>query len=205
TREFYTYDISSNAWQRLADIPARKVKAGAGLACVNGTIYATIGGNKTEFYGYDMLLNAWTRLEDVPRDPDGYRVKVGGAMSSLEGTVTVLKGKRSSVILAYFPEEDVDQVGREPVDGAQARPVLTAGQVTVSPNPAGSRVRVGFGCSLAGSAEVNVYSSAGQLVQTAAATGSYVDLDVSNLVSGVYLLSVRNGNSSVTERLVIQH
>jgi hypothetical protein len=206
TTEFYTYHIPTNVWQRLADIPVRRVKDGACLVCIDGAIYATIGGNKMEFWTYDQLLNAWTRLEDVPRDPDRRKVKYGAAMIQIDGTVLLLKGRKSTVLLAYEPGAELDHIGRLPTEnGAQAELTAAKGELVVAPNPTGDRVSISYGA--AGSLPVSgrLYNSSGQLVREFTLTRTGAQLDATGLANGVYLVSVRDGSQTTTKRLVIQH
>jgi hypothetical protein len=75
TTGFWKYDIGTNTWTRLADVPlgadGKKVKGGNDLAYVPGTgdtgwVYL-LKGYKTSFYRFNTVTAAWdSTLTDVP-------------------------------------------------------------------------------------------------------------------------------------------
>ena len=91
---FYRYDISANAWAKMADIPA-KVQWGGALTTDGTYIYALPAKDTQLFYRYDISANTWTARANIPA-----KVKDGGALT-FDGTVRLcLVGQEQPVVLS---------------------------------------------------------------------------------------------------------
>jgi N-acetylneuraminic acid mutarotase len=133
--EFFAYDIAFNTWTTKTSLPLigssgrkKKVKDGAGIACLSGNwglshgfrptksgtvpefqrsagcLYVLKGGNTQEFWTYDLAADAWTQAEDIPLG-DGKRVKGGGALAySPDGdALYATKGNNTLEFWRYTP------------------------------------------------------------------------------------------------------
>jgi hypothetical protein len=204
TTEFWAYDIAGNAWTQLADVPTKRVRKGACMAYADGMVYA-VTGYKMQFFGYDVAGSSWAQLEDVPRDPDRRKIKAGASMAALEGSIFLLKGKKTEVVLVYEPVE-FDREGIEPQrDGLMAEQTGAQQFLSVSPNPTDGRVRISYAVPSLGPADVTIYTSNGRLVEQLIGSRDGVLFDASGLANGVYLVNVEAGNTTLSKRFIVQH
>jgi hypothetical protein len=65
---FWRYDIDTNTWNQLADMPWAAGSTGGGFCLYDGndTIYAARGSNSTSFAKYTISTNTWTALTALP-------------------------------------------------------------------------------------------------------------------------------------------
>lgn len=79
TSEFWRYDIVTDTWQQLPDVPGKAVRAGADVLHVKrgnaGGVYL-LKGNTREFFRYDVTTARWNSLPEPPvgngrKWPDG--------------------------------------------------------------------------------------------------------------------------------------
>ncbi len=79
--EFYRYNIQTDTWERLHDLPnVEPAKEGAAIVFHPGTvsgnqpssgsIYAWVGGDKQLYYRYDIATNTWANETNVEEDVD---------------------------------------------------------------------------------------------------------------------------------------
>ena len=73
----YSYDTKADTWQKLAEIPETRRRAGAGEAVYNGKLYLVCGithghssGTNSMFDEYDPATNTWKVLPDAPHIRD---------------------------------------------------------------------------------------------------------------------------------------
>jgi len=196
SKEFYTYNPADGAWQKLADLP-KKAKAGASLSYLNGVLFATIGGTN-EFYAYDMNTNVWARLENVPLAPDYKKATSGASMTSLASSLVYMKGRKCGTVFTYYPEAEVfaKSTPTENVAGS----AVSAAERWVINNPVRSSVRI----PVNGDARVRLFTSAGTMVRSLDASKP-VELDVSGLANGIYLLKVTQNDVTTSHSVVVEH
>ncbi|MCX7837051.1 MAG: M14 family zinc carboxypeptidase [candidate division WOR-3 bacterium] len=67
TRDLFCYDINSNSWQKISEVPEgrskKNVKRGASISTDGRYIYVVKGNNTKEFYRYDPINNCWKEYE----------------------------------------------------------------------------------------------------------------------------------------------
>jgi hypothetical protein len=73
----------------------------------------------------------------------------------------------------------------------------------VYPNPATNQITIDFG-GLSAESTIQLYSLTGQMVKSFSVWQAVQTLDVSDLASGNYILTVLNGNQPLVKRIVIQ-
>jgi len=218
--ELWAYDTKTDKWSgtRLNGMPfvgrsarTRKSRDGGSGAWLEGDIYALKGGNTSEFWRYDATANTWTEFDSLP--PMGSsgkvrKVRAGGSMVSVDGTLFALKGNKTNELWRYgLPLASAPQPSREGVMAAQT--TLGDWQFAISPNPlSGGFATVRYSLPKAGLSTLNVFDVAGRTVlsQTMAAgrTGT-AGLDLRKLEAGVYLAKVTTKGFSTTQKLVVEH
>ena len=77
-----------------------------------------------------------------------------------------------------------------------------ARKVSMYPNPSTSDVTIDFGDLNIESSKASIYSTVGQLVSEVDITEKSTTLNTSSLQSGVYLIRITSGDSSVTRRFI---
>lgn len=84
TRDFVVYDINTNIWTKISEVPfssitgkTKTVKKGACICNDGYYIYVIKGNNTQEFYRYDPYLNTWQELPE----PGFYKRIKGGSMA----------------------------------------------------------------------------------------------------------------------------
>ncbi|MEO0075046.1 MAG: SBBP repeat-containing protein [candidate division WOR-3 bacterium] len=113
TRDFYTYDPTSDSWIMKSSIPAfasgslkeTKVKAGGALVTCGDYIYAFKGGNTDEFWMYDINADTWIQKRSITT-PLGKKVKAGGALTAKGCTIYAFVGNNSKYFYSYLVAED---------------------------------------------------------------------------------------------------
>lgn len=83
---FQKYDIATNAWTPLADLP---YATNWGLDIVDGNdgyLYAVTGA-RNEFWRYSIATNAWTQLANIPLRP-----YAGGGLTRIGTTIYASTG-----------------------------------------------------------------------------------------------------------------
>ena len=218
--ELWAYDLLTQAWgtSALKGMPFvgrtgrnKKSKDGGSGAWVGGSIYALKGGNTSEFWRYDATANTWTEFDSLP--PMGSsgkvrKVRAGGSMVGVDGTLFALKGNKTNELWRYgLAFASAPQPSREGV--MAERVAIGEWRLAVSPNPlTGGFATVRYSLPKAGLATLNVSDVAGRtvLTQTMAAgrTGT-ASLDLRKLSAGVYLVKVTTEGFSTTRKLVVEH
>ena len=79
--------------------------------------------------------------------------------------------------------------------------------IEIYPNPANSNATVAVDLKEEGSVNVNVYNTIGMLVKSVSTKGNIgenkMNVDLTNLTSGIYMVKVSVGNTTSTKKLII--
>jgi len=78
----------------------------------------------------------------------------------------------------------------------------TQGQVQIVPNPASSNVTFSYPAVLAGDKKISIINALGQTVKVLSSSERIVNVDISGLASGVYLVNTIGNNNVATGRFV---
>lgn len=92
---FQKYNIATNAWTQLADLP---YATNWGLDIVDGNdgyLYAVTGG-RNEFWRYSIATNAWTQMANIPLRP-----YTGGGLTRIGTTIYASTGGSYSHFYKY--------------------------------------------------------------------------------------------------------
>ncbi len=92
----YSYDTKTDTWNKLAEIPEDRRRAGAGEAEYNGKLYLVCGithghssGTNAMFDEYDPATNTWKTLPDAPHIRDhSMAVVIGDKLYAVGGRNT---------------------------------------------------------------------------------------------------------------------
>ena len=101
-RQFWKYDIATNAWSQLAEVPLTYQVQGGGMVYDgSANIYMTAGGARTGFYKYTVATNTWTTVASVPGT-----VTSGSAMAydSANNKIYLTRGGTTTEFFMYDPE-----------------------------------------------------------------------------------------------------
>lgn len=96
-RKFRRYDIATNVFSDLADLPLAAYVAGMDI--VDGGdnyLYTIFGGNQTGFYRYNIASNSWGALTSMPTGSGG-----GGSIARVGRKIYVLSGNQTSNLYVY--------------------------------------------------------------------------------------------------------
>lgn len=93
----------------------------------------------------------------------------------------------------------------KPIYKQEEEPANTEWTVDLYPNPTDSRIIVNSNHSLESDLYIEIYNSLGQLVliNIPKADNSTMDIDVTNLLDGVYIMRLKNGDISKTRPFVV--
>jgi len=86
--------------------------------------------------------------------------------------------------------------------------VLNSAKITTYPNPVSDKLTVEFNSEVASAVNFQMYNSAGKLVRngntgTMANQGQNFTVDVSNLPSGLYILTLNDGKSKISSKIQV--
>jgi len=112
----YCYDTKTDAWQKLAEIPAKRRRAGAGEAVHDGKLYLVCGithghssGTNSMFDEYDPATDTWKALPDAPHIRDhSMAVVVGDKLYSVGGRNTSFRDPENRITFFSQTVLDVD-------------------------------------------------------------------------------------------------
>jgi N-acetylneuraminic acid mutarotase len=112
----YCYDTQTDSWQKLAEIPADRRRAGAGEAVYNGKLYLVCGithghssGTNAMFDEYDPATNTWKQLPDAPHIRDhSMAVVVGDKLYAVGGRNTSYRDPDNKIPFFRMVMLDVD-------------------------------------------------------------------------------------------------
>jgi len=112
----YCYDTQTDKWQKRADIPLSRRRAGAGEAVHNGKLYLVCGithghssGTNAMFDEYDPATNAWIQLPDAPHIRDhSMAVVVGDKLYAVGGRNTSYRDPEGKIPFFRMVMLDVD-------------------------------------------------------------------------------------------------
>ncbi|NHN26953.1 S8 family serine peptidase [Flavobacterium jejuense] len=76
--------------------------------------------------------------------------------------------------------------------------------INVYPNPANTSITISLKSNLSGNTNYTLYDLRGRVIVEKEDTTSMVRLNTENLVEGVYLLSIKNGNDKTTKKIIIK-
>lgn len=222
--DFFKYNVISNTWTELRQLnqkiylnrdgKKKKVKDGAGLAYLNGTVYLLKGGNTYEFWKYDIRYNNWVQMNpaniwDIPAG-GGKKVKSGGALCVMDNFFYASKGNNTSEFYKHAqPATEIASATHQTPSGAQGLSALhiTDFKLSIAPNPATNAITLKYELPSAGSVNLRVYNCYGVLVKSYTNSiptkNGILMVDLKTLPSGVYVLGFSAGNMMVTRKLVL--
>lgn len=229
--DFFRYNIFTNTWTELKrmdpkvflnrDGKKKKVKDGAGLAYLYGSIYLMKGGNTNELWKYDIGANNWSQMNpvdiwDIPTG-EGKKVKSGGALCVLDNFFYAVKGNKTCEFYRHGPPASSLAMNSNPtisegsMENCLRRPkaqLSTASISSIIPNPANNVATVKYNLPTSGSVSTKLYRVSGELVKSYIHSNinknGAITIDARILPSGVYILHLESGNIKITKKLVLE-
>jgi beta-lactamase superfamily II metal-dependent hydrolase len=146
TRQFWQYDINSDNWVQLSDIPGLQIKAGSGIAFVSLSpdskyVYCLKGSNVNyEFWAYDVIPKQWIPRQQANPGPNLKQFKDGSCIVAVGESIFALKGsaKYNEVhcynvnMNSWFERESIPQV--DPLTGlGKKKRIKAGGSLTYDP------------------------------------------------------------------------
>jgi hypothetical protein len=218
TNELFAYDLARNIWTQRAMLPLaglsnkkKRVKLGAGLACLGDYVFALKGGGTNEFWTYQPGADQWTQDPDLP-SPSGKKVGAGGSLVAAYASLYALKGNKTLDFLVC--DLNSGKMLRAPGNGF---PGVEAGgtahpaqmDLDVLPNPFRGTASVSYSLARPGLVSLRLYESSGRLVARLAdgyfAAGRHsviLDYASPSLARGVYVLRLSADDLTATRKLV---
>lgn len=219
-QELWTYDLSCDSWSttQRAGMPLygmlgkkKASKDGGSGAWYDDAVYALKGGNTQEFWKYLPEADSWTEKDTIPAlgsTGKKKRVKAGGHITSYGGDVFfALKGNKTLEIWRYVLPLALGPQPLRPgvMTGAAAAKHM---RIELVPNPlAGRSATLRYSLPRAGPVAVRVHDVAGRTVYERtllASRAGAIDLDLSSLNAGVYLVRLDADGCTTTAKLVLQ-
>jgi N-acetylneuraminic acid mutarotase len=193
--DFWEYDPANNIWTQKTNFPGAPRFATVYFS-INGKGYAGIGKNASitfyDFYVYDPVFNSWAQRLSFP--DTSIEIEAGFTLGSLGYAGCGMKAP--SNITKQFWEYTPDGVGIEENFGESL-------SLLFFPNPATSELTIENGELKI--KEIEIYSSLGENVFKSQISGlkSQISIDVSQLLPGIYFITVTDeeGNK-VTKKVV---
>jgi len=220
--DFYKFDVATDSWTRLTNTmpflsritgKRKKSKDGGCGTWLDGAVYALKGGNTQEFWRYSPAGDSWRELDTLPlvgTYQKRKRVRAGADIVSYSAMLYALKGNKTPEFWMYtFPPDSLpDTPGPNGVT-ASTEPGRTAlPALRVVPNPLKyDDAILHYSLPRPGPAAISIADVAGRIVQyraiAARRTGT-VDLNLSTLSAGVYLVRLRSDGFGAAQKLVVQ-
>lgn len=105
-------------------------------------------------------------------------------------------------------EMDFDRSAPVVITGVGQNSSISANNSSIYPNPAKNSVVVGLNLAASSKVQIQVMNTMGQVVRTVSAQGqtgaNAVNVDLSGLATGMYMVNIKVDNASSTKKLIIE-
>jgi hypothetical protein len=218
--EFFAYQVDSDKWRTLANLPLvgvggrkKKLKDGAGIAGLNPeSVYVQKGGNTFEWWCYAVESSRWVQNEDYLTGA-GKRVKGGGSLLAVPELRRLysLKGNNTFEFAMYAVGDTLAFFARNrPAGQTMSLPRRDRlGDLLVYPNPLRGPGFIDYCLTAPARVTLRVYDAAGRMVRKLnvgpqPAGRHLTTVNIRGLPAGVYLLQVEAGSRTLTRKLVLE-
>ena len=128
-----------------------------------------------------------------------------GFVKGLDKPSTYTFEDKTPLSISYYRLRQIDFDGKETLSKVVSVSQTQKGQIRIAPNPASDKVRISlFDNDRLESTTVTVYDLMGRQVLQQKTTANGLELDVSSLAKGVYLVKINTNNSIYTEKIIRQ-
>jgi N-acetylneuraminic acid mutarotase len=197
--QVYQYDPALDQWSQKTSLP--NARGGATAFALNGNGYL-IGGASVfpnpiyvaDVLQYDPNLDTWTPLAPFPGGNRG-----GGMAFTLDGKGYHCAGRSASGAAVHNDLWEFAPLG------TGVEEAMSSDKLVSYPNPSTGWIRIQMPLTSSGVVSCNLYDLMGKevLSQTIGST-SVIDMDLSALSNGTYLLVTRSGDRIIQERVILQ-
>ncbi|MEO0108848.1 MAG: SBBP repeat-containing protein, partial [candidate division WOR-3 bacterium] len=176
TWEFYRYNIATDSWIFLPDIPnhqkingkytKKKIGNGAALAFTQGRIHALKGNNSREFWLYNPQTLEWIEGDSLPAGPRKRKVSGGGVLVAAGNRIFVLKGNNTLEMYYHYAKTSQTRF-RTHTQGSQNLPGPCKNMglaLSIAPNPVRQLAHISFILPRTGRVLLRLFDPTGRLV-----------------------------------------
>lgn len=199
--DLWEYNTLSDSWTQQANFPSSTMPDGAAFSiCDKG--YYGIGEDSTGGYGadlwqYDPAPNVWNQKTSFPgsgRDECTF-FTIG------DKAYVGLGGQDGNPLYYDFYEYTPDS----PCATGITEIVNTLSNLSISPNPVHEQLTV-CGLQLDKNIEIKIYNAEGKIVlsQQYHITANHLTMPVANLPSGIYFVTVGDGENREAKKVVVE-
>jgi len=194
TDDFWKYITSTDTWTQIPSYPGG-LRAGLTGFVINNEAYIGSGFDMSDFYNtfykYNSLNHTWTQILSVPY------LNYGGGVGFTLGN----KGYTGMGWDIYNEFSDFWQY--DPNGFPQGVATLSSPDIQIYPDPASNVVTIALQKSLFTDGTVaSIYSVQGQLIKQYSLAQEKIELDISGLTSGLYIVKVFNKSQQFVSRLI---
>ncbi len=213
-KDVHRYDPATNVWTKVADIPAPgtygRGHISSSVVIQGNRIFVlggeTMHGTKTNIVSaYTPATNTWQNLTPLPAD------RHSGVAGVLQGNIYYTGGSRTNTTYKGIPQSTSSQTT---ISALEASPTMTEMQtsdtfsVRLYPNPTGGLLQVQIEGVKSSSIKALSISNAMRVVSTQVPfkilDESTIEVDMSRLKAGVYLLKLQTEGSFQLVKVVKQ-
>lgn len=198
SKEWYRYNPSTEEWLQVASIPGEGRVAGTQFS-YNGKGYILSGDGDNhsfmltgEFWSYDPAFDWWEQLTPHPE-----KSRWAPASFVLNGEVYIING---TTFTSGQGDEYIRPVYKYSLDPVSTDDTFEKSGLILYPNPAADQINLDVDLSSFKDFKVNIYNVKGQKVYTT--SNQSLQLDLSNLESGNYLLTLNNDGKNYRQKFI---
>jgi N-acetylneuraminic acid mutarotase len=193
SNDFWEYDTTANEWTQKANFGGT-VRDGATGFAIGTKGYIGIGddsiGSKSDFWEYDQGNNTWTQKANFS----------GGARSAATGFAIGTKGY---IGIGYDGSDKNDfwEYTPDSINGIEE--LNTTNTINIYPNPLASYSILQLDAQLT-NAEMVIYDMVGKVMMRRKFTGKTMEIKKGGMGSGVYFVSVKDGEKQWVKKMVVE-
>ena len=142
---------------------------------------------------------------DVQRQTPNDNWESLGFVKGLNKASAYIFEDKAPLSISYYRLRQIDFDGKETLSKVVSVSQSQKGQIRISPNPASDKINIVLSNNDPSvSTSITVYDLVGKQVLMQKTTADMLELDMSSLTKGTYLLKIDSNNSTYTEKIIRQ-